>query len=79
MLLSKIRAKLERDIDHKDDLRKISALLIYEDLQLQSLSLYEIDGLWRIFSQSRSAEFLNLSKKHLDDFVWDVNYGNILN
>ena len=77
MLLSKIRTKLSNNISHEDDLRKISALLIYEDLALQSLSLYEIEGLWRMFSQSRSASFLDLSTKNLDDFLWDVKYGSI--
>lgn len=78
MLLSKMRAKLEGSISHKNDLKKISALLIYEDLNLQSLSLYEIEGLWRMFSESRSASFLELSTKNLDDFLWDVKYGSIL-
>lgn len=72
MLLYKLKSKLNNSINHKDDILRLKAFLVIEDENLHSLSLYEIEGLWRMFSEDRGSGFINVSEKHIDDFLWEI-------
>ena len=69
MLLEKARLKLVEDLSYLDDLKIVQKFLVRKDFNLLSLSMFEIQSLWFLFSDTRSASFLTVNNDTLQDFM----------
>lgn len=70
MLLEKARLKLAWGLSGSEDsLKEIKRFLVDNDINLLSLSMFEIDGLWSMFSGSNLARFLTTDRDNLENFL----------
>lgn len=70
MLLEKARLKLAWGLSGSEDsLKEIKRFLVENDINLSSLSMFEIDGLWSMFSSDNLARFIMVDKSSLEDFL----------
>ena len=70
MLLEKARLKLTWGLSGSEDsLKEIKRFLADKDINLLSLSMFEIDGLWSMFSSDNLARFLTTDRGNLEDFL----------
>lgn len=70
MLLEKARLKLAWGLSGSEDsLKEIKRFLVDNDINLLSLSMFEIDGLWSMFSSDNLARFLTTDIDNLENFL----------
>lgn len=70
MLLEKARLKLAWGLSGSEDsLNEIKRFLVDRDINLLSLSMFEIDGLWSMFSSCNLARFLTTDRDNLENFM----------
>lgn len=70
MLLEKARLKLIWGLSGSEDrLKEIKKFLVDKDINLLSLSMFEIDGLWSMFSSDNLARFLTTDRDNLENFL----------
>lgn len=68
MLLEKARLKLVENIAYVEDLQRVKKAMVERDFNLMSLSMYEVEGLWSLFSSERCASFYIVSEDSLESF-----------
>lgn len=67
-MLERVRGILSSGVKHERDLEVVLGFLGSQNSRLSLLSIDEVDGLWRMFSDERCAGFLSVGIETLNDF-----------
>lgn len=71
IILEKAKMKLHREVsaDYIKELRTIHSKMVKNDNSCLSLSLYEVEALWILFSKEYYADFVNVKDENITVFL----------